>query len=701
MMKMTMPAGWRRFMLLPVLAFCLLQNLRVHAQEHQPDNNHRTQKLNLGFNDADLLTVFDRISDKTGVKFSYNNDDLDRSRRVNIEKKERTLADLLQLVGQQTNLEFRIDKDIVLVKPAGSPAGKAEQQQQVTGAVRAANGDPLVGASVRVRNSSYGVTTDDQGNFILRNLAGDAILEVSLVGYDPLVEPLRGRGQLSLVLAPSSRQMDQVVVVGYGTQRKKDVIGAVASANTKNMEKLTGANVATLLQGQVAGVNAAPGSGDPGAPPVVLVRGLSTITNNQPLYVIDGIPGDINAINPADIQAIDVLKDASAATIYGSRASNGVIMVTTKRGRAGKILIGINSYYGVSSLAKKLPLANRVQYNSIMKQVAVNDGTTPLDFVTSDTYVDADGQTQRYPDTDWQSAFFRSAPENKLDVSVSGGSKDMRMNVSFGRYAQEGIAIKTNFERYNLQVNSDLTKGKFKFGESFTFSKSRRRLLQGSNESTSNDQNAGYPLIYEMINRVPHHRLYDPENDGGFGASTSAQMTDAVNPVGYQTLVTSRDEPTNFIGNIFGEYQIATPLSLRVQYGFNSIDGYSYTHIPTYYMGSKVQNPHAQLFEARDRRFRDVLNAVFTFNKVFKDVHSVNATAGYSQEQEVYRSLSGSNNNLPSNDLFALSSGIGDRSSGGTILESSLRSFFARVNYSYDGKYLLGASVRNDGSSRF
>lgn len=702
MMKMKLSIHWRRLLALPVLALCLLQYRQVHAQDNQPDNSHRTQKLSLGFNDADILTVFDRISDKTRVKFSYNNNDLDHSRRVNIDKKERTLADLLQLVGQQANLEFRLDKDIVLVKPAGNTPAKPEQQQAtVTGSVRAANGDPLIGASVRVRNSSYGVTTDDEGNFTLRNLAGDAVLEISLVGYDPLVEPLRGRDQLSLVLAPNSRQMEQVVVVGYGTQRKKDVIGAVSSANTKNMEKLTGANVAGLLQGQVAGVNSAPGSGDPGAPPVVLVRGLSTITNNQPLYVIDGIPGDINAINPADIQAIDVLKDASAATIYGSRASNGVIMVTTKRGRAGKILIGINSYYGVSSLAKKMPLANRVQYNSIMKQVAENDGTAPLDFVTSDTYVDGNGQTQRYPDTDWQSAFFRSAPENKLDVSVSGGTKDMRMNVSFGRYAQEGIAINTNFERYNLQVNSDLTKGKFKFGESFTFSKSRRRLLQGSNESTSNNQNAGYPLIYEVLNRVPHHKLYDPENDGGFGGRTSAQMTDAVNPVGYQTLVTSRDEPNYFIGNIFGEYQILTPLSFRLQYGFNSSDGYSYTHIPTYYMGNKVQNPHAQLFEDRDRRFRDVLNAVFTFNKLINQVHSVNAVAGYSQEHEIYRSLSGSNNNLPSNDLFALSAGIGDRSSGGTMLESSLRSFFARVNYSYDGKYLLGGSVRSDGSSRF
>ncbi|GAO44203.1 putative TonB-dependent receptor [Flavihumibacter petaseus NBRC 106054] len=687
------------------MAICLLKNAPVQAQATPPSTsqeNNAAKKITLGFDNADILTVFNRISEKTRLKFTYNNDDLDRSKKVTLDKKERTVSELLSQVGLQSGLDFRVDKDNILVKPVAVKTSESVAGgESIRGTVRTTNGDPLPGATVKLRNAANGMATDESGKFQLKDLPASAVLEISLVGYDPVIEPLNGRSQLDVVLMPTSRQMEQVVVIGYGTQRKKDVIGAVSSVNTKNMEKLTGANVAGMLQGQVAGVNAAPGSGDPGAAPVVLVRGLSTINNNEPLYVIDGIPGDINAINPADIQSIDVLKDASAATIYGSRASNGVIMVTTRRGRSGKILIGINTYYGVSQLAKKLPLTNRVQYNSILKQVAANDGSDPLDYVMSDTYEDDNGQILPYPDNDWQSEFFRTAPENKIDVSVSGGTKDMRMNVSFGRYAQDGIAIETSFERYNLQVNSDLTKGKFKFGESFTFSKTNRRLLQGSNESRSNGQNAGYPLIYEMLNRVPHHKLYDPENDGGYGARIGSQMTDAVNPVGYQNLVTSRDQPNYFIGNVYGEYQILKPLSFKLQYGFNSADGYSYTHIPTYYMGAKVQNPTAQLYEFRDRRFRDVVNAVFTFNKILNDVHSINAVGGYSQENEKYKSLSGSDNNLPSNDLGSLDGGIGDKGSGGALLESSLRSWFARLNYSYDGKYLFGATVRRDGSSRF
>ncbi len=698
MNQMLLSLRLRNRLLLPLL---ILLCFPFSMLEAQPGNTSKI-RIDIGFTNADIKSVFNQISSKTRYTFSYNENDLASSGKITVPKKNRTLDELLQLVSQQSGLDFRVDKDLILVKSRSTRESNNNNAGiDVSGTIRSANGEPLAGATITIRNTSMGTASNEAGNFQLKNIPSNSILNISLVGHDPLTEALNGRSQLNIILNTTSQQMEQVVVVGYGTQRKRDVIGAVSSVNTKNMEKLAGGNVATMLQGQVAGINAAPGSGDPGAPPVVLVRGLSTIGNNDPLYVIDGIPGDINAINPNDIQSIDVLKDASAATIYGSRASNGVIMVTTKRGRTGKVLIGVNTYYGINQLAKKLPLANRQQYNTIMKQVAINDGTEPLDYILSDTYTDSEGQTQTYPDTDWQDAFFRTAPENKIDVSVSGGTKDMRMNVSFGRYAQEGIAIKSNFERYNIQVNSDLTKGKFKFGESFTYSKTRRRLLQGSNESRANGQNAGYPLVYEMINRVPHHKLYDLNNDGGFGSRIGFQMTDAINPVGYQTLVNSRDEPSYFIGNIFGEYQILESLSFRLQYGFNSSDGYSYTHIPTYYMGDKAQNPNAQLYETRDRRFRDVLNAVLTYNKIFRDLHSLNIVGGFSQEGEVYRSLSGSNNNLPSNDLGSLNGGIGDKSAGGVLLESTLRSLFARMNYSYDGKYLLGASIRRDGSSRF
>lgn len=698
MQKLTKSPNGYFFQLVILLLVLVCQTAGLKAQETTPNS-----RIKLGFKDADVLSVINQISKKTNLKFTYNKDDLSKDKKINIETKERKVQELLNLCGQQADLVFVIDKDIVLVKPKDRATHMTEGNTAVdiSGSVQSGKGEPLAGATVQVKNSSLGTVTDANGKFSLPNIGENAILEISLVGFDAIEETVGHQRTFTFTLSAKSKALDEVVVVGYGTQRKKDVIGAVASVNTKNMERIIGGNVAGLLQGMAAGVNSAPGSGDPGAAPVVLVRGLSTIGNSDPLYIVDGVPGDIAAINPNDIQSIDILKDASAATIYGSRASNGVIMVTTKRGKEGKVLVGVNSYIGSQSLAKRLPLANRVQYNKIMNQVAVNDGSTPLDFITSDTYVDANGKTQPYPNTDWQKAFFTTAPENKLDVTVSGGTKDMKMNVSLGHYKQNGIAIHSGFEKYNLQVNSDFTKGNLKFGESFTFSQANRRMLQGSSEDRSNNQNAGYPLVYEVINRVPAHPLYDSSNDGGFGSRIGSQMTDAVNPVGYQTLVEGTSQTAYFLGNVYGEYQILKPLSFKLQYGFNMINGYGYTHIPTYYMGAMVQNPTAQLFESRDRSFHDVVNAVFTYNKLFNEVHSLNAIAGYSQEQDQYRNLSGGNSDLPSNELQSLYSGIGNQTASGTLLESTLRSLFGRVNYAYNGKYLLAASIRRDGSSRF
>lgn len=579
------------------------------------------------------------------------------------------------------------------------PTERLPADHIIKGHVADKAGNPLTTVSIRLKNTSRGTTTDANGDFSL-SVPDDGILQISAVGFAPQEIAVKGHREIQVRLEEAAAGLNEVVVVGYGTQKKRDVIGAVASVDTKNFEKLTGGNVADLLQGQAAGVNVAPGSGDPGAAPVVLIRGLSTIGDTDPLYVIDGIPGDINALNPNDIQSIDILKDASAATIYGSRASNGVVIVTTKRGKEGKVRIGVNSYYGIQSMEKRLPLTNRAQYDSIMAQVAINDNSAPLDFASNSTYIDANGVTRQYPNTDWQSAFFRNAPDSKLDLTISGGSKDLKLNVSLGHYEQQGIAINTGVMKNYLQVNSDMVKDKLKFGESFTVSQSNRDLLQGADETRGNGLNAGYPLIYEVINRVPQHPLYNSDNDGGYGSRIGLMMTDAVNPVGYQSLVKSLDQSTYFLGNVYAEYQILQPLSFKLQYGFNMTDGYGYTHIPTYYMGDMVQNTTPQLYESRDRTSGDVLNAVLTFNKTMGS-HTINAIAGYSQETSEYQSLQGGNTILPSNNLLSLYSGIGNQSSSGTLTQSSLQSEFGRVNYSYEGKYLLAGSVRRDGSSRF
>ncbi len=671
-----------------------------------------SQKINLNETNSPLNEVLQSISKQTGYGFFYESKDV-QNKNVTIQVKGASLSEALGECLKQLPLEFRIVNNTVIIKEKSPPlkanpdvnkltAPAAVASIQVTGSVYDNDNKPLPGVTIRLKGGPAVAVTDMDGKFKIQVPDKNAVLIFSSLSFVTKEMKVVIGSEMVVHLANDVSKLDEIVVVGYGSQKRKDVIGAVSSVNTKNLSKLTGGDVSNLLQGQAAGVNAAPASADPGARPLIRVRGLSTIGDNEPLYIIDGIPGDIAAINPIDIQSIDVLKDASAATIYGSRASNGVIIITTKRGREGKILVTLSSYYGSNSLAKKISVANSQQYDTIIKQAFDNDGTSPYpDYVASNTYVDANGRTQNYPNTDWQNAFFRTAPESKLDFGISGGTKDLRMNVSFGKYSQEGIAINTRYDKYNLQVNTDMTKDKFKFGESFTYSFGKRNILWSNSESTANGQNAGFPALYYPIIAVPQRAIYDPNNDGGYSSRIGTQMPDDYNPVGIQQLTTNYSTNSTMLANVFGEYQIITPLSFKLQYGVNVMDGYSYYHEPTFFMGNNANNPTATLSEARDQTFHNVLNAFFTYNQVFNKVHSLNAIAGYSQETNQYKSLTGSNSDLPSNILLSLGSGIGNQASGGSLLESALRSYFGRVNYSYNGKYLLGASVRRDGSSRF
>ncbi len=668
------------------------------------------QKVTISLKNVPVQKVFKEISRQTGISIVYNENLFNEFSPVTIVVKNASVEQVLDDCLKGQPVTYTVENNSIVIKQKTSITTLFQSKNNflppslidIKGRVANENGEPLSGTTVTVRGTSKATATDDNGLFELKEINENATLVFSNVGYENNAVPVLKRTTINVVLKATTKSIDEVVVVGYGTQRKKDVIGAVSSVNTKNIGKLTGGDVSNLLQGQAAGVNAASASADPGARPLIRVRGLSTIGNNEPLYIIDGIPGDIVAVNPSDIQSIDILKDASAATIYGSRASNGVIIITTKRGHEGKIQINLSTYYGANSLAKKVAVANREQYNTILKQAFDNDGSPNYpDYVANDTYIDADGKTQQYANTNWQNAFFRNAPENKTDFSISGGTKDMKMNVSFGKYSLDGIAINTSYDKYNLQVNTDFTKGKFKFGQSFTYSFGKRHLLWGTNESTANGQNAGFAPIYYPIIIVPHRPIYDQNNDGGYSARIGNQMLDDFNPVGIQELITNYSADNIMLANAYGEYQIIAPLSFRLQYGVGITDGSSYYHEPTYYMGNQANNPTATLSEARDKTIHDVLNAVFTYNKIFNTIHSLNAIAGYSEETNKYKSLSGSNSNLPSNVLLSLGGGIGDQSSGGSLLESSLRSYFARVNYAYSGTYLLGASIRRDGSSRF
>ncbi|MBC6425841.1 MAG: TonB-dependent receptor plug domain-containing protein, partial [Ekhidna sp.] len=314
-----------------------------------------------------------------------------------------------------------------------------------------------------------------------------------------------------------------------------------SSVNVDDIQRLPGGNVSNLLQGQVAGVISTPGSGAPGAAPVIRIRGLGTIGNNNPLFVIDGVPTDINSINPSDIESINVLKDASAATIYGSRASNGVVIVTTKRGKSGKPVVSFTAYTGWSSVPNTLDVLNTAGNNQVSNAAHANDGLDPLAY-TSLTEV---------ADTDWQNEMFQTGFEQKYDLAVSGGSDYAAYNLAFGYFSDEGTVIETDFERFNFRLNTDYNiSERIRMGQTISYARSNRNLL-GEDES-GDGGNAGFSPILSTLEALPHNEVFDASTIDGF----AVPVVGSGNIVGTTTLTTRISENDQLQGNAFIEFDI-------------------------------------------------------------------------------------------------------------------------------------------------
>ena len=559
------------------------------------------------------------------------------------------------------------------------------QQIKVNGVVTDANGDLMIGVNVSEKGTSNGAVTNFDGKYSISVNQGSTIV-FSYIGYETKEVIVGNQTEINVVLVEDVESLSQVVVVGYTTQNRKDITGAISSVNVSNLEKLPGGNVANLLQGQVAGVVSTPGSGAPGSAPVIRVRGLGTIGSNSPLFVIDGIPGDIASINPADIESINVLKDASAATIYGSRASNGVVIVTTKRGKVGDLKVSFNSYIGVSSIREKIGVLNTAQNNQVSNAAHANDGQPPLAY-TSLTDV---------ADTDWQEEMFQNGFEQKYDLAISGGTDKARYNMSLGYFDKEGIIIESDFTRYNFRINTDFNLGeRVRIGQTMSYARSERSLL-GEDESGSRG-NSGFSPILGMLSSLPHNAVYDASTVDGF----ANPVVGSGNIVGQTKLITNQSENDRVQGNVFLEVDLLEGLKFRTRIGINVSNNYFIEHTPTYQFGPQEVNDQADLTESRSRLTETVWNNILEYSKTFNEDHNLSLLAGLSYEKSVFRSTGGSNNNFPSNNLIALSAGIGDANSFGSNVTSTLESVFGQLNYDYKGKYLVSASIRNDGSSRF
>lgn len=586
---------------------------------------------------------------------------------------------------------------------------------QVSGTVTDEQSNPIPGANILIKGTTIGTSTDADGKFSLAVPDASAVLVVSFIGYLSQEIEVGARTEISVVLVSDIRQLSEIVVVGYGTQKKASVTGAISSISSEEISAQPVVNVSQALQGRIAGVTVV-NNGAPGEAPLIRIRGVGTINNASPLFVVDGFPtSDLNSFNPKDIESVDVLKDASAAAIYGSRAANGVVLITTKRGSNNKKLtVNFDSYYGVEQPWRKLDLLNTDQYidfatelmtnadiykqetkaptdpdvvigSSVPSRIRTGGLDLPIHSQTSQTF----GQTN----TDWQEEMFRTGRIQQHKVELSGGSAASKMFASLGFFEQEGIMLGTGYKRGDARINSDHNVSKrVTVGQNFYVAFDERKVEQ---------QSGGRTQLQHMIRSSPYFPVYNPDNYGGFFGAQGVDGSDPENPVRIAMQDKQNQQRLKFLGNAYVNVKIFDFLEYRFQGGLDYVDYTQRQHQPAFNTGTGgyASRAAANINQNRQNFASVLLTNQLTFNKTFGK-HAVTATVVAEQQTNNFSQITGAGENPLSNDVrepVALSK----VSFNGNRNQSALISYIVRANYEFANKYLIGASFRRDGSSRF
>ncbi|NOW97905.1 TonB-dependent receptor [Mucilaginibacter sp. SG564] len=559
--------------------------------------------------------------------------------------------------------------------------------------ISADDNQPLIGVGVKIKTTTTGTITDVKGAYHIKAKTGD-ILEFTYIGFQPLSVTVGEANEVSIKMTPMSNSLDQVIVVGYGTQVKKVVTGATVHVSGSDLAKNHTLTVDQALQGQAPGVQVTSTSGQPGDALKVRIRGIGTIGNSNPLYVVDGFPTyDISSLNPNDIESLDVLKDAASTAIYGTRAANGVILITTKKGKSGKTQVSFDAYYGLQNPAKKLDLLDAHEYGIIMNEAAVNSGKAPM--------YTLDQLNQLGAGTDWQKAVTqKNAPIENYSVSASGGNDRSTYSSSLSYQKQDGIIGlpgKSNFERISFRINSshDLYKDIIKFGQNLTYSHSTQSSI-GTGNIYGNS-------IKGLLNTSPTFPVRNP--DGTYGISTVSP--EEVNPVAAMDYTNNNRTITDrLLGDVFLEATIFKGLKFRSDYGLDLSYNSTNTFIPVYSLGTNNQNTNSTATMGLYRNTRTNWDNSLTYQKSIGK-HNLTALLGSTVLRETTFYVSGSKQDLiiPDFNHAIIDNGTNDatqKAFGGiTVPEHNILSYFGRINYNYNEKYLLTAIVRRDGSTNF
>lgn len=643
------------------------------------------KKLNLNLKDVSIIQVFDEIERQSEFGFLIESGQLDMKKSLCIQAKNANISTVLDEVLAGSRYTYRIiDRNIVII----DASTLKDQIVSVTGKVTDVSGSSLPGVSVVVKGTTNGNITDSNGKYTLSNVPVNAVLQFSFVGMKTQEVALSGNSILNVTLQEETVDIEEVVAVGYGTVKKKDLTGSVTAISQKELKAIPYLRADDAIQGRTAGVQISKVNGAPGADMKIRIRGANSINgSNEPLYVIDGfIGGNLKTISMNDIESIDILKDASATAIYGSRGANGVVLVTTKRSSVETPVVEFSTSHGVQQVAKTIDVLGAVDFaNMVNIKRSILNPTAPAAFSQQEI-----AEFQRTGGTDWQDEIYRTASLSNYQLSVSGGTKLSKYYLSGNYSEQDGIVVNTAYRKFGIRANMDITfNDKISVGFNFSGTREKSRNnggIQGIWGPT------GAALVY-----APTEKVYDA--NGNF-TQTPPYASMGYNPM-YLALSPNSDSWNNSIlANGKLDYNITKDLKLTVSGGMTLGTGPSFSggSIPT--PGSvdyRNVGANASSYESTSMQNTNILNYTKTFGK-----HKIIATAIYEQQKFVYKSMSASSNNYPTISMgyFGLSLGKNQYASD-SYSEESLQSYVGRVNYSFLDRYLFTATMRADGSSKF
>ncbi|TKT88859.1 TonB-dependent receptor [Dyadobacter frigoris] len=643
------------------------------------------------------------LESKANVSFVYSLQFLPVSRRISINIENKTLAETLEKMFLPDNISYKIiNKKIVLQlmpvstslttdQQGGTASISIEQADEklVTGQVVDETKNVLPGVNIAVKGTATGTTTDVNGQFSLKVPDGNAVLVFSFVGYVAQEINVGNKSSVDVTLAIDNKNLEEVVVVGYGTQKKVNLTGAVGSVQMSDMKSRPLTNTGQALQGTIAGVYALQSSGQPGADGAVIsIRGVGTFGDNSPLVLIDGFPGSMTDVNPNDIKSISVLKDAASSSIYGNRAANGVILITTNRGASGKLSISYNAFFG-SQKATALPgVLNSVDYATLKNEAAANTGNN-LPYTDSDIQKFAAHNDPLYPDINYFDVYYGKANIQNHRLNLSGGNEKVQFAFMLGQLNQKGILVGTNYKKTDFRANIDahfLKNNKLRFASSFSGN------LGVKNEPTDLWSAEWYASL------APVHPLQDAN---GHWMAVNGERNFYGEIKEGSTAKTNR---YNLNAQLDAEYTIVDGLSAQVTYGYKVITSKRnafHANVALYNRDASFQNLTSDLTVTNETDVQTMFTSLLKYNKTFGK-HALNLLAGYSEEEFLYDWESGFRSKFVNNTQRILS--LGDASTqtnNAGSYDLGLRSYFGRLNYVFNGKYLLEANIRRDGSSRF